>query len=161
MGENMYYTEYKSIIGNLILIANENSLTQILINEFIPKGLVKNDKLPILVQTKVWLDNYFNGNKPKSSDLSLEYNGTPFQKKVLEITSNIPFGETLTYGEIAYMIYSKMSSRAVGGALGRNPIPIIIPCHRVLGKNNKLKGYTGGIDIKIKLLEIEGITFYK
>ena len=120
--------------------------------------------LPIFKDVCKWLDDYFSGKKP---DFTPEYridNATPFRREVLEILLTIPYGETITYGEIAAQIaknhnVDKMSAQAVGGAVGWNPIGIIIPCHRVLGVGKKLTGYGGGIPNKIGLLKIEGIEF--
>ena len=120
--------------------------------------------LPIFKDVCKWLDDYFSGKKP---DFTPEYrivNATPFRREVLEILQTIPYGETITYGEIAAQIakshnVDKISAQAVGGAVGWNPIGIIIPCHRVLGVGKKLTGYGGGIPNKIGLLKIEGIEF--
>ena len=117
-------------------------------------------ELPIFDITSKWLDIYFSGKNP---DFIPEYkieNLTPFRKKVIDIMNKIPYGKTITYNDIAKEIaksngIKKMSAQAVGGAVGWNPICIIIPCHRVVGSNNSLVGYGGGIKNKIKLLEIE------
>lgn len=111
---------------------------------------------------KKWLDRYFNGEKPKISEIDLSPKGSEFAKKVWEILCKIPYGEVTTYGEIAKKIAKtmnkdKMSAQAVGGAVGHNPISIIIPCHRVVGSNGSLTGYAGGIDKKISLLKHEGV----
>ena len=121
----------------------------------------KEDEI-IFVKTKKWLDRYFNGEKPKISELDLAPMGSDFAKNVWKILCEIPYGEVTTYGEIAkkmakIMNKDKMSAQAVGGAVGHNPISIIIPCHRVVGSNGSLTGYAGGIDKKIKLLEHENV----
>ena len=90
-------------------------------------------------------------------DFKLNPEGTEFRKKVWKILADIPYGETLSYGEIASMISPEMSAQAVGGAVGHNPISIVIPCHRVVGANGKMTGYAGGIDRKIELLKLEKI----
>ena len=116
--------------------------------------------LPIFKQTIDWLDLYFKGEEP---NFTLKYkvnNLTPFRKDVIDIMNTIPFGQTLTYGEIAKMLAEKkgierMSAQAVGGAVGWNPICIIIPCHRVVGGSGNLTGYGGGIKNKIALLKLE------
>ena len=118
--------------------------------------------LPIFRETVRWLDIYFNGHQPDFTPAYKMENLTPFRKDVVEIISRIPFGKLLTYGEIAQQIaekygLAKMSAQAVGGAVGWNPICIIVPCHRVVGANNKLTGYGGGIENKIALLRVEGI----
>lgn len=124
------------------------------------------ESLPIFKDVCRWLDIYFSGKKPDfTPDFSIN-NATPFRREVLEILQNIPYGETITYGEIADQIakknnIDKMSAQAVGGAVGWNPIGIIVPCHRVLGVGKKLTGYSGGIQNKIGLLRIEGIEFHQ
>ena len=120
-----------------------------------------NNALPIFKDVCRWLDIYFSGREPDfTPDFRID-NATPFRKDVLEILNRIPFGKLLTYGEIAKSIaekngLAKMSAQAVGGAVGWNPIGIIVPCHRVVGANNKLTGYGGGIENKIALLRLEG-----
>lgn len=126
----------------------------------------ENDDLQIFKQTKNWLDRYFNKEMPNISELALAPIGNQFRQDVWDILCKIPYGEVTTYGQIAQQIsqlHNKktMSAQAVGGAVGHNPISIIIPCHRVIGKSGNLTGYAGGIDIKIKLLEIEGIDMSK
>lgn len=116
--------------------------------------------MPVFDKTSKWLDIYFSGQEP---DFTPEYkieNLTPFRKQVIDIMNKIPYGKTITYNDIAKEIakskgIEKMSAQAVGGAVGWNPICIIIPCHRVVGTNGSLVGYGGGINNKIKLLEIE------
>lgn len=119
--------------------------------------------LPIFIDTARWLGDYFGGNVP---DFTPPYKltGTPFQLSVWEIVSRIPYGCTVTYGEIASEIaekrgIGKMSAQAVGAAVGRNPISIIVPCHRVIGADGRLVGYVGGIKRKAGLLELEKIPF--
>ena len=115
-------------------------------------------------KNKKWLDKYFNGEKPQISDLdiNLEYTGSEFAQNVWKLLCDIPYGKVVTYGELAKKVArkmnkSKMSAQAVGGAVGHNPIGIIVPCHRVVGANGSLTGYAGGIDKKIKLLELENV----
>lgn len=123
-------------------------------------------ELPIFDETSRWLDLYFNGIIP---DFTPEYkvnNITPFRKQVIDIMNEIPYGNVMTYNDIAKIIaknnnIKKMSAQAVGNAVGSNPIYIIIPCHRVVGVNNKLTGYGGGLDNKISLLSHEGIEVSK
>lgn len=120
--------------------------------------------LPIFKDVTKWLDDYFAGKRPNYIPEYQIDNATPFRREVLEILKKIPYGKTITYGEIAAQIaknhnINKMSAQAVGGAVGWNPIGIIIPCHRVLGVGKKLTGYSGGIHNKIGLLNIEGIKF--
>ena len=116
--------------------------------------------LPIFEETKKWLDIYFSGKNPDFTPKYEIKNLTPFSKMVTDIMNEIPFGKVITYNDIAKEIAIKknikrMSAQAVGGAVGRNPICIIVPCHRVVGKNGNLTGYGGGIKNKIKLLENE------
>lgn len=116
-------------------------------------------KLPVFEQTDRWLDIYFSGGKPDfTPPLSME--ATAFRKAVWKIMLKIPYGHTMTYGEIADKIakqknIARMSAQAVGGAVAHNPVSLIIPCHRVVGTNGSLTGYAGGIDKKIKLLTLE------
>ena len=115
----------------------------------------------VLKEAKEWLDRYFAGEKPLINELKLAPEGSDFRKAVWKILCEIPYGETFTYGEIAETLakrngVKKMSAQAVGGAVGHNPISIIIPCHRVVGKNGSLTGYAGGVDKKQKLLALEG-----
>jgi len=113
---------------------------------------------PVFADLESWLKNYFDGKKPKLNFPLLPH-GTDFQKTVWKILLEIPYGKTLTYGDIAAQIYSgkKTSSQAVGGAVGHNPISLIVPCHRVLGANGSLTGFAGGLDRKRALLELEGV----
>ena len=122
--------------------------------------VIEDDELPIFEKVIKWLDDYFDGLNPKI-DFELKPQGTEFRQKVWKILSGIPYGESMTYGEIADGISPTMSAQAVGGAVGANPISIVIPCHRVLGKNGKLTGYAAGIDKKIELLKLENIFFNK
>lgn len=122
----------------------------------------ENQDSPILNQTKQWLDRYFKGEKPSAAELPLAPAGSEFQKAVWRILCEIPYGQVTTYGEIAKKIAAirglkSMSAQAVGGAVGHNPISIIIPCHRVVGTNGGLTGYAGGLERKVKLLTLEGV----
>lgn len=121
-----------------------------------------NNELGIFKRTRKWLDRYFRGDKPKISELPLKPIGNDFRQRVWQILCEIPYGEVYTYGEIAKIIAreqgkARISAQAIGGAVGHNPISIIIPCHRVVGANGNLTGYAGGIKTKIALLELEGI----
>ena len=120
-------------------------------------------QLPIFDKIDEWLDIYFHGKAPNfTPNVNLKIiNGTDFQKTVWKIIFSIPYGKTMTYSEIANLIANKrnlknMSAQAVGGAVGRNPISLIIPCHRVIGASGDLRGYAAGIYRKIRLLEMEG-----
>ena len=111
---------------------------------------------PLLREAKAQLEAYFERRLQKFS-LPLFLQGTAFQLKVWKLLQDIPYGEITTYGEIAALSGNPKACRAVGRTNGQNPLPIFIPCHRVVGSGKKLVGYTGGLDIKIKLLEIEGV----
>lgn len=132
------------------------------------KNKVSGEKIcddKILGDTKKWLDLYFSGEEPDFTP-TLKFRGTEFRREVWKILLEIPYGETLTYKDIANKLmasgkYERMSSQAVGGAVGHNPISIIIPCHRVVGTSGSLTGYAGGLARKVKLLELEGIDVNK
>ncbi|MDE5781212.1 MAG: methylated-DNA--[protein]-cysteine S-methyltransferase [Lachnospiraceae bacterium] len=166
---NKYFTvEQMSPLGRIYMASDGNNLTGLWIenqkyfaSSFL-KEAVKKEDLPIFEDTKRWLDRYFAGKKPQISELNLAPSGGEFRQEVWSILCSIPYGEIITYGEIAEKVAvkmnkEKMSAQAVGGAVGHNPISIIIPCHRVIGKNGNLTGYAGGIHLKIKLLEHEGV----
>ena len=161
-----YLQYYESPLGQLFMTGTLTSLTGLwfVTPKYCASALLdeyQEQNLSIFAQTKNWLDIYFKGNIPDFTPaLSLE--ATPFRKMVWDILLTIPYGQTTTYGEIAKKIaqkkgLAKMSPQAVGGAVGHNPISLIIPCHRVIGANGNLTGYAGGIDKKIKLLNIEKI----
>ena len=122
----------------------------------------RKDDDKVLVETKKWLDRYFNGESPSINELEINPIGSEFRKAVWKILCDIPYGKVLTYSDIAKIIakkkgVEKISAQAVGGAVGHNPISIIVPCHRVVGKDGSLTGYAGGIDRKVYLLNHEGI----
>ena len=164
-GENMVYTcKYKSLIGDILLAADEIGLTglwfegQKYFANTLPNDHIQQET-EILTEAKRWLDVYFSGEEPNFTP-PLHPNGSTFRKAVWQILLEIPYGQTITYGEIARRIAvmkntSHMSAQAVGGAVGHNEISIIIPCHRVVGTNGSLTGYAGGIDKKISLLKLE------
>ena len=161
-----YINYYDSPLGRIVLAADETSLMGLwfegqkyyfalyLDKDHEEKELPKNKK------ARQWLDIYFSGREPDFK-LPLYFIGTPFQNEVWEILYSIPYGKTMTYGEIAKLLAKRkgikqMSAQAVGGAVGRNEISIIVPCHRVVGTSGNLTGYTGGIDKKAFLLKLEG-----
>ena len=162
----IYYKEHNSPIGKLNLVSDGSYLIGLYIKgqkyflESINENIQKNDNLIIFKNTEDWLDKYFKGLKPDIKDLKLKLHGSDFRIMVWHILEGIPYGEVITYGEIAKKVAKimgkkKMSSQAIGGAVSHNPISIIIPCHRVVGVNNSLVGYAGGVDIKKKLLDFE------
>ena len=165
----MYYsTTYPSPVGLITLASTEDALVGLWIegqkyfSGTLKDPLIEQPDLPILVQTKQWLDRYFQGKEPQLTELKLSPIGGEFRQSVWSILCEIPYGEVITYGDIAKRIAASkglktMSAQAVGGAVGHNPISIIIPCHRVVGTNGSLTGYAGGIDKKIWLLTHEGI----
>lgn len=118
-------------------------------------------ELPAFAEAVRWLDTYFAGKEPNFLP-PITLNTTPFRQEVCEIMQTIPYGQTMSYGQIADIIaqrrgLERMSAQAVGGAVGHNPISIIIPCHRVIGSDGSLTGYGGGLDKKVALLELEGV----
>lgn len=160
------FSEYRSRLGKIILASDESALTGLWFvgQKHFPKipetaewSLC--ETLPVFAETRRWLDAYFCGENP-SLTISLAPSGTPFQRCVWKLLCEIPYGETRSYGELAKEVESlvggKTSPRAVGCAVGRNPISLVIPCHRVLGKNSKIGGYAGGIMRKTALLQLEG-----
>jgi methylated-DNA-[protein]-cysteine S-methyltransferase len=153
----MSYTQIESPVGPLLLVADEAGLRQILFvngrHQARPEPSWKEDGAP-LEKTISQLRSYFAGER-EEFDLTLAPEGTPFQQKVWKRLCEIPYGETISYGELAKQIGNPQASRAVGLANGSNPIPIVIPCHRVIGSNGKLTGYGGGLPIKEKLLALE------
>lgn len=154
----MYSTNYSSPIGEMLIASDGEAICGVWFygQRHFPSldNAIKNDDLAIFQCVKEWFNDYFSGLNPKIN-FKLKPQGSRFRCKVWKILTQIPYGETLTYGEIARKISPTMSAQAVGGAVGRNPISILIPCHRVLGSDGKLTGYAGGIDKKLKLLEIE------
>lgn len=153
----MFLTLYPSPLGDLSLTSDGTFLTGLWMDtQPMPKAdYTLRDDLSVFQLTKRWLDAYFLGNAPDPSQLPLSPSGTEFQQKVWRILLTIPYGETTTYGAIARAISPSMSAQAVGGAVGRNPISIIVPCHRVIGTTGRLVGYTGGIEKKVWLLRHE------
>lgn len=159
-----YTSKYKSPLGEILLAADEKGLTGLWFvgQKYYALYLDKENEekeTKVLNDTKKWLDIYFSGKEPDFK-LPLHFTGTDFQNEVWEILYSIPYGKTMTYGEIADVLakrrgLKRMSAQAVGGAVGHNEISIIVPCHRVVGSNGSLTGYAGGIDKKIALLKLE------
>ena len=159
-----YISSYISPIGKMILSGDGEVLTGLSFQgdkHFLQPSEQKEVNLPIFEQTKHWLDCYFGGEKLDFT-LPIRLEDTPFRLMVWEILREIPYGETVTYKYIADRIAKQkgikvMSAQAVGGAVGHNPISIIVPCHRVIGSDGSLTGYAAGIGRKIELLRLEGI----
>ncbi|MDR2157270.1 MAG: methylated-DNA--[protein]-cysteine S-methyltransferase [Clostridiales Family XIII bacterium] len=166
----MYHsTTCRSPIGALTLACDGTNLVGLWIEgqkyykEAMPEAMAESDDCPVCSEVSSWLDGYFAGKRPSVSDLPLAPIGSAFRQEVWNILRDIPYGEVITYGDIAKKLAGKaagrarMSAQAVGGAVGHNPISVIIPCHRVVGANGSLTGYAGGIWIKARLLELEGV----
>ncbi len=151
------FTQIESPLGPLLLAADEAGLREILFanprHPAQPESSWKEDRAPLSEATRQ-LHAYFAGEL-ENFDLQLAPEGTPFQLGVWRRLCDIPYGETISYGELAGRIGNPKAARAVGLANGSNPIPIVIPCHRVIGSNGKLTGYGGGLPIKEKLLALE------
>ena len=159
----MYYsTNYSSPIGEMLIASDGEAIcgTWFFGQKHFPssENLTRNDNLAIFGDVKEWFDDYFNGLNPEIN-FNLNPKGTDFRLKVWKILRDIPYGKTMTYGEIAQKISPTMSAQAVGGAVGHNPIAVLIPCHRVLGSNGNLTGYAGGLRRKIHLLNLEHAQF--
>lgn len=164
----IYSSYYESPIGLITLASDGSNLVGLWLEDqkyyaaTVTEAMIEKDDLEIFAKAKMWLDDYFEGKKPILSDLPLAPEGSDFRKAVWGVLSEIPYGTTLTYGEIAKKMALKMnkprmSSQAVGGAVGHNPISVIIPCHRVVATDGSLTGYAGGVTRKVKLLELEEV----
>ena len=160
----IYTCEYNSPLSTITLACDGEFIVGLWFNgqkhfgNILPKQ-TERKPLSLFEDAKRWLDIYFSGTEPDFLP-PLRYDSTPFRKAVCDIMLAIPYGKTMTYGEIAAKIpkqkgIEKMSAQAVGGAVGHNPISLMIPCHRVVGTNGSLTGYGGGIERKVKLLELE------
>lgn len=167
-----YKTTYDSILGELTLISDGKNLLSLQIKgqklskSILFLDLIVEDNLPVFIKTKDWLQDYFMGNNPSIKAIPLKLIGNTFRKSVWEELLKIPYGTCTTYKDIADKIVVKlnkerMSSQAVGNAVGNNPVGIIVPCHRVISKSDNLTGYAGGIDKKIQLLAHEKIDVTK
>ena len=153
----MFYWEYDSPVGLLLLESDGEALTGLWMNRRAPEETARP---PVLDLAGQWLEDYFRG-QPREVDFPVRPEGTDFQKRIWQMLLEIPFGQTRTYGDLAReaaaaMGKEKMSAQAVGGAVGRNPISIVIPCHRVVGADGSLTGYAGGLEKKRWLLCHEG-----
>ncbi len=160
-----YICRYDSPMGRITMFTDGENLTGLQFDSQLDPetGSLKEcqyTEIPIFDETKKWLDSYFAGKEPGFIP-PLKVDGTPFRQRVWDMLLAIPYGKTVTYGQIAKQMseekgIEKMSAQAVGSAVGHNPISIMIPCHRVIGANKTIGGYTGGIDIKVELLKLEG-----
>ena len=161
----MHYTsQYPSPLGELLLAADDDGLTGVWFvgQKYFARSLAPDSvarEIPLFAQVKQWLALYFAGQEPEL-EIPIHMVGTAFQKAVWRILRTIPYGQTMTYGEIARRMADiqkvpHMSAQAVGGAVGHNGVSIIIPCHRVIGTDGSLTGYAGGMDKKVALLELE------
>lgn len=165
-----YTSTYKTPLGNVLLAADETGLTGLWFEgaKFYAAGLApehEEKELPVFETAKEWLKAYFAGQNPDVSP-RLHMTGSPFRTRIWELLLQIPYGQTMTYGELAARIAKeqgipRMSAQAVGGAVAHNPISIMIPCHRMVGSNGSLTGYAGGIPRKVELLTLEGVSMEK
>lgn len=162
----IYTMEYSSPLGVITIACDEDAVIGLWFNgqrhfgNVLPRESRRREH-PLLRETKRWLDRYFSGEEPDFLP-PMRYDSTPFRRRICDIMLTIPYGQTMTYGQIAaeaarQMGAEKMSAQAVGGAVGHNPIAILIPCHRVVGAGGNLTGYGGGIERKMKLLALEGV----
>jgi methylated-DNA-[protein]-cysteine S-methyltransferase len=149
-----YWTTLDGPVGELLLTSNGASLTRLLFSPFTVDPTWSEEPCDVLEETVAQLGDYFAG-KRTDFDLPLEPTGTPFQLTVWRALREIPYAETINYGQLATRIGNGNASRAVGLANGRNPISIVVPCHRVIGANGSLTGYGGGLDRKRTLLDLE------
>jgi len=154
-----FYKTTKSPVGELKLVASDEGITAILWGKDNPRRVrlapaSEDNDHPVLLETERQLKDYFSG-KRKVFSLALDFKGTEFQKKVWAALLTIPFGETRSYAQIANQIKRPKAARAVGAAIGKNPISIIAPCHRVIGSTGKLTGFAGGLAAKARLLALE------
>lgn len=155
-----YFTTFESPLGEMLLLATAEGLTGAYFNgqKYFPArngDARESPRQEWLAAAKRQFGEYFEKQR-KQFDLMLNPSGTPFQRRVWDALQDIPFGETKTYGELAAKLGDPNATRAVAAAIGRNPISVIVPCHRVIGANGSLTGYAAGIDCKRALLELEG-----
>lgn len=160
----LFYEEMDSIMGKLTIVSDEIHLKAVWLEGQTGMDVTGfiHQTTPVIEKTIHWLEQYFAKQNPNIKELPIQFEGSKFQRMVWEELCKIPYGQVTTYKNIADIIAKKlhkqnMSAQAVGGAVGKNPISIIVPCHRVIGNNGKLVGYQGGIDKKIKLLEHENL----
>lgn len=162
-----YYSIYNSPIGELLLVSDGATLTGLFFDgkKRVEEEKKSEKKISVLENTRKWLDIYFQGEEPNFLP-DMSFYGTSFQQEVWKLLKEIPYGQVVSYGELAKKLAAqrgmkRMSAQAIGGAVGKNPISIIIPCHRVIGSDGSLTGYGGGLDKKEFLLKLEGINTQK
>ena len=157
---------YDAPYGRYVMAAEDGALTGLWLEgqKYFPSTLPEpsGEETEIFARIRRWLDDYFAGRQPDASALPLAPKGSDFAQSVWQLLLEIPYGHTVTYGQLAARLAQQrglahMSAQAVGGAVGHNPISLIIPCHRVLGAKNQLTGYAGGLDVKTFLLKLEGV----
>ena len=164
----IFCTEYETnLIGKLTLASDGENIVGCwfendrFFGDTVAGPFVPCNDLPVFRTAEKWLDRYFAGGRPCIDELHLKPNGTAFRYRVWAKLREIPYGTTVTYGDIARQLEreggGRVSAQAIGGAVGRNPLCVIVPCHRVMGAGGNLTGFGGGIDTKIKLLELEGV----
>ncbi|AGS35566.1 methylated-DNA--protein-cysteine methyltransferase [Corynebacterium maris DSM 45190] len=166
----IFGARHPSPLGELFLAGTEGQLLGVWFehhrhtDKTMPKDVVEDSGVPALTHAADWLDRYFDGERPDPGELSLAPAGSEFRRSVWALLADVPYGETTTYGALAKQAAARlgrqsMSSQAVGGAVGHNPVSIIVPCHRVVGADGSLTGYSGGMAAKIWLLRHEGVDF--
>jgi methylated-DNA-[protein]-cysteine S-methyltransferase len=149
------YAVYDTAAGDVTIIANDKALTGLIFGAVDPEGAI-NEENAVLYDAIIEINQFFFGQR-KNFDLKLQPEGTDFEKKVWDFVRTIPYGKTMSYEEVAAGIGEPSGERSVGMALNHNPIPLFIPCHRVIGKNGLLVGYIGGLELKKKLLSLEKV----
>ena len=151
---------YDSPLGPMTVAASEKGLTALVFVGQKYEALhvppdAQEGQTPLLKKARAWLDRYFAGQNPDSAELPLDLRGTDFQRRVWNELRSVPCGAVVSHGELARRLGT--SARAVGAAVGRNPVSIVVPCHRVVGADGSLTGYAAGVDVKRRLLELEGV----
>jgi len=150
-----YYEIYETDIGSILIVQEDGQITNLCVEGSVNTAGMQREETPLLKQAAEKLRAYLAGEENAFADLPLNPKGTDFQKKVWQTLLDIPYGQTISYKELAVAIGKPTASRAVGAANGKNPIFIIIPCHRVIGASGSLTGFAYGVDLKKKLLGIE------
>ena len=153
------YKEMDSPVGKLKLVASADALVAVLWERERPNrvklhSMNPDPRHPVLIEAERQLTEYFSGTRTEF-DLCIEPRGSEFQKKVWQALREIPFGQTKSYLDLAKAVGSAKAVRAVGAANGKNPLSIVVPCHRVIGANGSLTGFAGGLEAKAKLLAFE------